>query len=149
MAAAQYATMHISSNAPILSEVYDMGIVAFNPYFQNIKLFNFYDLDNNSPETNQTTLQQSLQTSNYIILPSQRILKIRLRNAKKFPQGNKFYKQLLSSGNGFSKIYETPCDIWCKIIYFGDPVNSYEETATVFDRPTVYIFKKTNHSYEK
>jgi hypothetical protein len=126
---------------PILSEVYDLGITAFNPYFQDIKLFNFYDLDNNSPEANPTTLQQSLRASNYIILPSQRILKIRLQNAKQFPLGNIFYKQILSNKNGFHKIYETPCDIWCLITYSGNPVYSYEETANVFDRPTLYIFK--------
>jgi hypothetical protein len=142
IAAAQYANKHISSNAPILSEVYDLGITAFNPYFQNIKLFNFYDLDNNSPEINPTTLQQNLQTSDYIILPSQRILKIRLQYTKKFPKGNAFYKRLLSGKNGFRKIYETPCNIWCLITYSGNPVNSYEETASVFDRPTIYIFKK-------
>jgi len=143
VAAAQFANKQIPANAPILSEVYDMGIVTFNPSFQNnIKLFNFYDLDNTSPETNQFTLRQSLQASDYIVLPSQRILKVSLQNAKKFPMENMFYKRLLSGKNGFRKIYETPCDIWCLITYSGNPVNSYEETASVFDRPTIYIFKK-------
>jgi 4-amino-4-deoxy-L-arabinose transferase-like glycosyltransferase len=143
LAAAQYATSNIPSDAPILSEVYDLGITAFNPYYNKIKLFNFYDLDNNySFEANPTTLRQSLETSNYIILPSQRILKIRLQNAKRFPLGNIFYRQLLSNKNGFRKIYETPCDVWCLITYSGNPINSYEETASVFDRPTLYIFKK-------
>src|SRR5947207_2663825 len=43
---------------------------------------------------------------------------------------------------GFEKIYQTPCDIFCNIIYMGNPVFAYEETANVFDRPTIIIFKK-------
>ncbi|HUD44690.1 MAG TPA: glycosyltransferase family 39 protein [Patescibacteria group bacterium] len=142
IAAAQYAHQHIAGDSPILSEVYDMGLVAFNQTFSNIKMFNFYDLEYNTPESNQFTLQQALKNSDYIILPSQRLLKVRLLNAKKFPAGNEFYKQLFSGENGFQKIYETPCDIWCLITYSGSPVYSYEETANVFDRPEVYIFKK-------
>jgi hypothetical protein len=142
--AAQYAKLHIPSNSSIISEVYDLGIISFNPYFQNISLFNFYDLENNSPEANKFTLQQVLQTSDYIILPSQRILKVRLLNATMFPKGNIFYKQLLSNETKFRKIYETPCDIWCLITYSGNPVNNYEETVNVFDRPTLYIFRKIN-----
>jgi 4-amino-4-deoxy-L-arabinose transferase-like glycosyltransferase len=142
IATAQYAKEHIPATAPIISEVYDLGITAFNPSFPNIKLFNFYDLDNNSPEANQSALQQNLQTSDYIILPSQRILKVRLQHAQIFPVGNAFYKQLLSNQTAFRKIYQTPCDVWCLITYSGSPVNSYEETVNVFDRPTLYIFKK-------
>jgi hypothetical protein len=52
---------------------------------------------------------------------------------------------MLFTGNlGFHKIYETPCDIFCRITYLNDPIYSFEETANVFDRPTVFIFKKTN-----
>ena len=63
-------------------------------------------------------------------------------NKNKFPIGNKFYKNLLNGDLGFKKIYETPCDIFCKIIYLGDPVFSFEQTTNVFDRPPVFIFKK-------
>ena len=66
-------------------------------------------------------------------------------NKDKFPIGNKFYTSLLNEELGFEKIYETPCDIFCRIIYLGDPVFAFEQTANVFDRPTVFIFKKLNH----
>ena len=59
------------------------------------------------------------------------------------PNGNLFYKSLLFRSSKFKKIYETPCDLLCRILYLGDPVNSFEQTANVFDRPTVMIFKKT------
>ncbi|OGH19070.1 MAG: hypothetical protein A3F31_01130 [Candidatus Levybacteria bacterium RIFCSPHIGHO2_12_FULL_38_12] len=151
--ASSWASEHIPKNAKILSEVYDLGIIPFNQYFQNIQLFNFYYLDNtdtsdggrlslrshDSSEVND--LEQKLRDSDYLILPSQRILKNRITNKQKFPVGFKFYYKLLSGKLGYKKIYETPCDIFCKIIYMGDPVFNIEETANVFDRPMVFIFK--------
>lgn len=137
-----FAQKNIPANSPILSEVYDLGIVPFNATFSDIYLFNFYELDNNSPEATMDIVQQYLTQKNYLILPSQRIIKTRLMNKEKFPQGNVFYTKLLSEDFGFQKIYETPCDLFCKITYLGNPANRFEQTANVFDRPTVMIFKK-------
>lgn len=136
--AANLALTTIPHDAQILSEVYDLGIISFNPYFSNISLFNFYDLTSNSlPE-----LAADLKTADYIILPSQRILKIRLQKKAIYPQGYAFYKKLIDGSLGYNKIYETPCDLFCKLVYLNNPTFSFEETATVFDRPEVFIFKK-------
>lgn len=135
-----FAKENISSNSRILSEVYDLGIVPFNSAFRNISLFNFYDLDQTPDKSLE--LKSVLSQSEYIILPSQRVLKTRLLNKNEFPIGNKFYKDLLGGKMEYKKVYETPCDIFCKITYLGDPVFSYEQTVNVFDRPTVLIFKK-------
>lgn len=141
--AAAFAQNHLPQNTHVLSEVYDLGIIPFNNDFPNITLFNFYDLDNNSPVNNQQSLNQLLSTTDAIVLPSQRIAKIRLLDAKHFPIGHQFYADLFSGKLGFHKIYQTPCDFFCTITYWGDPVFSFEETATVFDRPTLSIFKRT------
>lgn len=143
--AVAWAKDGIPPNAPILSEVYDLGITAFNDSFHNITLYNFYDLDNNSPQYTPKTLTEQLSVSDYIILPSQRILKVRLQDPKTYPFGHAFYSALLAQASGFQKIYQTPCDIFCKITYMGNPVYSFEETASVFDRPTVFIFKKNKN----
>ncbi|GEM_PF-914059 len=159
--ARNFARKTIPANAHILSEVYDLGITPFNDFFHTIDLFNFYDLDPvesyRSPSGTIRTrlterfdgasnlpfdLREKLQKTDYIILPSQRILKNRLADKKQFPKGYIFYEGLTSGSLGFMKVYETPCDMWCKIVYLGDPVYSFEETANVFDRPTVFIFKK-------
>ncbi|MDO8657643.1 MAG: glycosyltransferase family 39 protein, partial [Candidatus Levybacteria bacterium] len=132
-----WAKENIPGDAKIISEVYDMGIVPFNQYFQNIILFNFYDLDQTS-SVGQAELNNLLSISDYIILPSQRVLKSRLNNKNKFSVGNNFYTKLIDQTLGFKKIYETPCDIFCKIIYLGDPVFAFEQTANVFDRPSVF-----------
>lgn len=140
VSAVNFASKIIPSNVKIISEVYDLGIIPFNSSFSNITLFNFYDLDQTSNPSFE--LENLLQNSEFIVLPSQRILKTRLINKDNFPNGNKFYRNLLSGKLGFKKIYETSCDIFCKITYLGDPVFSLEQTANVFDRPTLFIFEK-------
>lgn len=137
-----FAQRTIPSNTFILSEVYDLGIVPFNQMYANITLFNYYDLDNNSVDATPAILSDELSTRQYIILPSQRILKTRLLQKDKFPLANSFYTKLISGQLGYRKIYETPCDLFCSITYLGSPIWSFEETANVFDRPTVMIFKK-------
>jgi 4-amino-4-deoxy-L-arabinose transferase-like glycosyltransferase len=139
-----YAQKNIPRNAKILSEMYDLGITPFNNAFSSITLFNFYDLDDNSPDFNQKTLTKAVDSSEYIILPSQRVLQPRLQNPKKFPIGQKFYEALFNGSLGYKQIYETRCDIFCQIAYLNDQAFSFEQTASVFDHPPIYIFKKSN-----
>jgi len=140
--ALEYAKRNIPSSSLVLSEVYDLGIVPFNEYYPSISLFNFYDLDLESTVYTQSALEKAIQDADFIILPSQRLVKVRVSQPKTFPLGSKFYMSLLSGEMGFNKIYETPCDLLCKISYLTDPIYSYEQTANVFDRPRVMIFKK-------
>lgn len=142
--AANWAKNTIQPDAPIVSEVYDMGIVPFNNTFKDITLFNFYDLDQNSLESSQSVLDRKLAESTYVILPSQRILKSRLLHAKTFPKAYAFYSKLLSSNIQFEQIYKTPCDVFCRITYLGNSLFSYEDTVAVFDRPMFFVFK-INH----
>jgi hypothetical protein len=137
--ALNFALLNIPQDRKILSEVYDLGILPFNTYFPSITLFNFYNLDS-SKDTNP---YPALSSYDFIILPSQRLVHTRLEKKDIFPNGHEFYSRLFSGRLGFDKIYETPCDVFCKILYLGDPVFNLEETANVFDRPTVFIFKKT------
>lgn len=141
IAAANFLKSIAPNGATILTEPYDLGVTAIPPGF-TVEQFNFYELDNNSPEFNEEQLDSALQTAEYIVLPSQRILRSRLQNPDKFPKGHAFYTDLASGRLRFEKIYETPCDLLCEITYLGNPVFSFEETATVFDRPTVFIFKR-------
>ncbi len=69
ISASLWAKDHIYNSSPVLSEIYDMGIVPFNQYFLNINLFNFYDLDQ-TPETKSFQLEEAQGKSAYIILPS-------------------------------------------------------------------------------
>jgi hypothetical protein len=137
-----WAEKNIQKQSSILSESYDLGIIPFNQNFKNITLFNFYDLE--TDPLKKSELQELIKTTDYVVLPSQRIFKDRLQNPKLYPQGNNFYKNLFNENLGFKKIYQTPCDIFCKILYLGNPVGRFEDTANVFDRPTIIIFKHEN-----
>lgn len=144
LSALQYAKDRIPSNSPILSEMYDIGITPFNTEFPNITIFNTYDLDYDSPDFNKQTWAVALENSDYVVLPSQRVLQTRIQNPEQFPIGNSVYRSLIDESGEFELIYQTPCDIFCQIAYLGDPVYHFEQTAYVFDRPTVFIFQKTN-----
>lgn len=139
--AKEYALNVIPPDSKILSEVYDLGITPFNDNYGRITLFNFYDLDSDSEDATGLVLEEKLRESDYIIIPSQRILATRTSNPSKFPEASGFYNRLLTDPNSFTLIYETPCDIFCKITYLGDPVRRFEGTANVFDRPYILIFK--------
>ncbi|MFH1832754.1 MAG: glycosyltransferase family 39 protein [Candidatus Levyibacteriota bacterium] len=138
ISAASFAQKNISRDSNILSEVYDLGITPFNPLLSKITLFNFYDLDQTPSKEDE--LSSYLSNYDYLILPSQRILKSRLIQPKQFPVGYNVYKKIVDE-LGFKKIYQSPCDIFCKITYLNNPVFSFEETANIFDRPTVFIYK--------
>lgn len=136
--AAQFLSDKFSSETPILSEVYDLGIIPFNYHFNNISLFNFYDLEHD-PSLN-SRLEDIISENEILILPSQRIIKSRLENPETFPNGYEFYNSL-NNNPKYRLIYKTECDVWCKILYLGDPIYGIEDTINVFDRPTVIIYK--------
>lgn len=138
IAAANWLKKH-NPNIPILiSEPYDLGIAPFHTNTNKVEFVNFYELDNDP--TVQLQLDSLLNKDTYVILPSQRLLRSRTLSPKSFPISSVFYKTL-SDQTGFEKIYQTECDLFCKIIYLGDPVLNLEETTSVFDRPIVTIYK--------
>lgn len=139
IAAAAWARKNIPSQATITSEVYDLGIVPFNTHFPHITLFNFYDLD--TQPNQEQLLEKTINQSDYIILPSQRLIRSRLMYPHAFPKGAAFYKNLQDESR-FTLVYKTPCDIFCTIVYNGNPLYHVEETVNIFDRPTIFIYEK-------
>lgn len=132
--------------ATITTEVYDLGSLPFQDRFSPISVINPYDEASFAPEV----------STQYIVLLSQRVLRTRLLNAKQFPKGHLFYSELFSDKK-YEKLYETPCDIWCQLVYTNplylfskksqtlysiNPTLTLEETTAVFDRPTIFIFKR-------
>ncbi len=133
--ASTFAAQTIPASAQILSEPYDLGIMPFQKAPNVITIFNAYDME-------QTGLEPTLTDKEFIILPSQRILKTRLLQQDAFPKGHALYQALDNGSLGYKKVYETPCDIFCTITYLGDPIFQFDETASVFERPTVFIYQK-------
>jgi hypothetical protein len=140
----EFARENIQNSSKIITEIYDLGIVPFNKDFSHITLFDFYALDDkNTSDLKKDELNELIANSDYLIIPSQRIMRNRIINKNEFPNGYRFYKDL---DEQFELVYKTPCDIFCRILYIGNPVYALEETANVFDRPTVFIYKIKNES---
>lgn len=141
IAAAKWAELNISKNSKIFTEAMDLGILPFNPAFgQNIKLFNFYELDGVRANEKQAKLDSLINESDYFILLSRRVYKNSLDHPDKFPLAAEFYRRLFDGSLGYKEIYEsiTPSSL------FPLPSSLYfpEETFEVFDNPKVVIFEK-------
>lgn len=139
--AASWANTHIPHETNALSEPYDLGLLPFNTYFSHIKLFEFYTFDEN-PTQNNMLYNQILPVTSTIILPSQRLVRSRRIYPYGFPLSSVFYANLFKGKLGYQRVYETPCDILCQIVYIGNPITNIEETASVFDHPIVFIFNR-------
>src|SRR3989338_4916830 len=84
--AAKWAEANIPQDARIFTEAMDLGILPFNPiHGQNIKLFNFYELDEVQAEEKQSKLDSLLNESDYFIILSRRVYKNSLDHSDKFP----------------------------------------------------------------
>jgi len=136
--AAEWLAGRASPDSKIVSEVYDLGIVPFNKYFNNIILFNYYELDNRKDSSEGVGLVCDLiSKAEYIVVPSRRIWKNRLDKDEFFPVGNMYYENLFSGNFGFNKLKEFE-----NSAFFWPEEDGAEETFAVFDHPRVMIFKK-------
>lgn len=137
--ASSWAKYNIPKDSRITTETFDLGITPFNDNFKNISLFDFYALDTDKKKSDE--LSNLLLKTDVIIFPGQRLTKSRIDHPEKFPVGFEFYNALLRGQTKFKKIYQTPCETLCKIAYIGN-VSNFEETASIFNRPTLTIYKK-------
>ena len=103
--------------------------------------FNFYDLDISSQL--QIGLQNYINETDYIIIPSRRIFANHPK--EKYPLLNQYYEDLYSGKLGFKKVAEFHS--YPRIELLGRtllefPDEEAEETWTVFDHPVIRIYKK-------
>ena len=138
IAAAVFAQKHFVGKQAIV-EPYDLGALPFNSSLQG-HIVNLYDLE--SDPIVQNDLFEKLNTSTVFLSESQRLLRSRMMNPTEFPQGHTLYTDLSNGTLGYKKVYQTPCSVWCTILYSGNPIYSVEETITTFDHPFVTIFAK-------
>ncbi|MFA4826908.1 MAG: glycosyltransferase family 39 protein [Candidatus Shapirobacteria bacterium] len=133
LTASGWINQNIPGNSIVLSEAGNVINLPITDNQLQVMNFDFYNLDKN------INLIQDLPTkisqSEYIIIPSRRIFKN--QNNSKFPVSQKYYQNLFNGNLGFSEIkkFEIKSGI------FLNP-ESTEETFSVFDQPTIRIFKK-------
>lgn len=101
--------------------------------------FDFYQLEEDQKK--QEELATLIQEADYFLLPSRRVFANHSR--KRFPKTYEFYQQLFSGNLGFVLLKEFKVfNRWEEILLGSDL--SAEETWTVFDHPTIRLYKKMN-----
>lgn len=133
--ASNWLVDNIPQNSRILSEggnVIDIPLTAHNLDVTN---FDFYSVEN-SPQSIDR-LVQKIADADYIIVPSRRVFMN--QNGSDFPVSQRYFQSLFSGQLGFIPIKSfTP-----KFDLLSNAEQA-EETWTVFDRPTIRVFKKIN-----
>ena len=135
LTSSRWIDQNLPPNSHIFSEggnIINLPIGNSNHY--DVTNFDFFTLDSNSDQI--TDLAGQLDLNDYILIPSRRVFKN--QQTSQFPTSTKYYQALFSSQLGF-----TP------IMLFNRPTSlllnpeSAEETWTVFDNPTIRLYKKT------
>jgi len=123
----------IPSTSSILSE--SGNVMNLPVYSSNLQInnFDFYNLDSNPNLPSQLTTQ--ISKSEYIIIPSRRMFKN--QNNSTFPFSQKYYQSLFSGQLGFTQIRQFNYHL---SLFLND--ENAEETWSVFDNPTIRIYKK-------
>lgn len=133
--ASNWISQNISIDSSILSESGNVVNLPINNYGYTVENFDFYQLDENLE--NQNKLNSLIKTSDYIFVPSRRVFKN--QSNPQFPISQQYYQNLFSNKLNFSLV---------KTFSFNNSflLNSEdaEETWSVFDNPTIRIFKKNN-----
>ncbi len=125
---------NLSPGSKMLSEAGNVINIPLDNRSLSINNFDFYNLDSN-PNLPQR-LVEAVADNNYILIPSRRIYKN--QDNSQFPYSQKYYSSLFNGQLGFTLIKE-----------FSPPMNlvlndeNAEETFSVFDHPTIRLYKKT------
>jgi 4-amino-4-deoxy-L-arabinose transferase-like glycosyltransferase len=124
---------NIPPRSKVLSEAGNVIDFPLSRQNYNIVNFDFYGLDNDLKSP--LNLVNQISQSDYIIVPSRRVFKN--QSTSDFPYSKNYYTNLFNGNLGFTEIKQfTPhTDLLL------DPENA-EETWSVFDRPTIRIYKK-------
>ncbi|MDD4135627.1 MAG: glycosyltransferase family 39 protein [Candidatus Shapirobacteria bacterium] len=123
--ATNWINSNISNNSFVLSE--GGNVIDIPLYSGDFKInnFDFYD------QNNIKNLSTEINKSDYIIIPSRRVFK------NNFPQTEEYYQNLFSGQLGFNQVKIFSIN---KSLFLKD--ENAEETWSVFDNPTIRIFKR-------
>ncbi|OGF99512.1 hypothetical protein A2Y99_02820 [Candidatus Gottesmanbacteria bacterium RBG_13_37_7] len=147
--ASRWIYRNIPDSSYVLSETANvvdipLGLPEVNEITKNYRVisFDFYHMDEN-PLIFQDLIRH-LEKSDYIFIPSRRIMFNYTRLPDRFPLVTKYYQLLYSGALGFKKINTISSFPQLKFGLLNWEFNDEksEETYTVFDHPVIRIFKK-------
>jgi len=142
--ATEWMNESLPQNSKILSEGGNVIDIPLNSGKLDVTNFDFYSLENNTQT--KKNLITKISEAEYIIVPSRRVF----MNQKglEFPVSQLYFESLFNGTLGFTSIktFSLNTDILLN-------QEQAEETWTVFDHPTIRIYKKVNNlsldEYEK
>ncbi len=139
------ATDWINSTFPvgtvITTEHWDDIVPLENPNGYKIEQIEVY---NPESDTKWNKINSILSESDYFIISSERVYKSILNWPEKYPKTIKFYNDLFAGNSNF-KLYKTFTDYpVIPMLNIEIPDGNSPESMTIFDHPTVFIFKKEN-----
>jgi 4-amino-4-deoxy-L-arabinose transferase-like glycosyltransferase len=142
--AAEWSAKNIPTSSKISTEPFDLGIMPFNRYFptQKITLLPIYDLDTNLSIKHDTV--RIWEMSDYFISTSQRIYPTRFRLSDIYPNGYMIYNQMLYEHDSWrvhARFSRVNLDCNLSNFYCYNGIFPPDETFSVFDHPTVIIFR--------
>lgn len=142
------ATEWMNNNLPINSKVFSEGGNVIDIPLDGGKLdvvnFDFYSLEDSQQSLN--TLITRISEADYIVIPSRRVFMNQV--GPSFPLSHLYYQALFNGSLGFTpfQTFRIKTDILLN-------QELAEETWTVFDHPTIRVYKKVNNlsseNYEK
>ena len=124
----------------ILSEggnVVDIPVENINSF--KVTNFDFYSLEDGLK--NNERLDGLISQADYILIPSRRVFANLSKGEEDYPQTNSYYQRLFSGELGFIKYKEFRTFSPLEELFLGSDLTS-EETWTVFDRPTIRLYKR-------
>lgn len=138
--ASQWLVKNLPPKSMILSEAGNVASLPFKNHDFQVVDFDFYQLDENIDLEKE--LLELVGQADYILLPSRRVFAN--HSSSQFPKTAWFYNQLFSGNLGFYQEKEFKVFNSGEELLLGSDLTS-EESWTVFDHPTIRLFKK-NHS---
>lgn len=146
--AAEWITINIPNTSNILREEWN-NIIRYEkgPFLKknfSVDSLNFYTL---SDKNKIDTIIEKILANDYIILDSPKVRNTMRRLSNRYPYSAAFYDLLENGALGFVKVAEFNSYPRIAIIALND--EKAEETFTIFDHPTVHIYKKLHQLTEK
>lgn len=139
---------NIPDNSVLLSEYWDDAL-PISPQYPPPRIYRSEQLNVFDPDTpaKWDKIDKSLKGADYYILSSNRGWGTLPSIPERFPQSTSFYNGLFGGKKGYTLVKSFyPSYYLCNIFSFPCPrilSNWFDESFTVYDSPTVYIFKNT------
>lgn len=148
LTAADWIQRHIPNGSLILTEEWNSIIRFTSPGLQN-KEFGFFTVNTYTTETTDklSTLNTLRAAADYIIFESPKIETTISRLRDRYPKTYEWYKHIEDGSAGYQLV--AVFRSYPRIGPFAIPDEFAEETWTVFDHPTVRIYKNTRAPYTR